>query len=148
MGDPVLEAGRRPVLRALLRCYECAEDGQDTDVGRDMLGKLVAAGWLTKDGRNRWQFTIAGQAIVTAIDAIPGMRDVVEERAVVLPIGSKTPVADMLEACAREGRVVPPGTYHPERDLNLHGATLIGSGPGRSVIRFFPPFEDWGGNLG
>ena len=49
---------------ALLRCHECSEDGQDTDVGRPMLDRLVSLGWLDKTGRNRWEVSADGEAVI------------------------------------------------------------------------------------
>ena len=49
---------------ALARCWECFEDGQDTDVGRPMLDRLTALGWLDKIGRARWQISDEGEAVL------------------------------------------------------------------------------------
>lgn len=53
--------------QALARCYECFDDGQDTDVGIPALERLVALGWLDKTGRRRWQITADGEAMLKEI---------------------------------------------------------------------------------
>ena len=50
--------------QALARCRECFDDGQDTDVGRAMLDRLTALGWLNRLGRAQWEISREGQAIV------------------------------------------------------------------------------------
>lgn len=54
---------------ALARCNECFDDGQDTDVGRPMLDRLTELGWLDKIGRNRWQISPEGEAILQECQA-------------------------------------------------------------------------------
>lgn len=50
--------------KALARTYECFEDGQDTDVGRPALNRLVALGWLDRISQRRWQQNDDGDAIM------------------------------------------------------------------------------------
>lgn len=56
--------------KALSRCWECFEDGQDTDVGRPALDRLTALGWLDKIGRARWQITDEGLAVLRQMEAL------------------------------------------------------------------------------
>lgn len=57
--------------KVLARCWECFDDGQDTDVGRPALDRLTALGWLDKIGRARWQISDEGEAILAQMGA-PG----------------------------------------------------------------------------
>lgn len=50
--------------RALARCDECFGDGQDTDIGRPAIDRLVAIGWLDHVGRGRWQISPEGEAVL------------------------------------------------------------------------------------
>ncbi len=52
---------------ALLRCYECSDDEQDTDIGRPMLDRLVAIGWLDKVARDRWEISPEGDVVLKEI---------------------------------------------------------------------------------
>lgn len=53
---------------ALVRCCECFDDSQDTDVGRPALDRLTALGWLDKIGRARWQISDDGYAILAKME--------------------------------------------------------------------------------
>lgn len=55
--------------RALARCYECFDDGEDTDIGRQMLDRLTSLGWLDKIGRARWMISPDGEAILAEMEA-------------------------------------------------------------------------------
>lgn len=55
---------------ALVRCYNCFDDGQDTDVGRPALDRLVTLGWLDKIGRGRWQIAPEGEAVINEITGL------------------------------------------------------------------------------
>lgn len=57
---------------ALLRCHECFDDGQDTDVGRAMLDELTVAGWLEQCRPSKWRLSASGQAIIDICNLIPG----------------------------------------------------------------------------
>jgi hypothetical protein len=69
---------------ALARCAECFDDGQDTDVGRPTLDRLTALGWLDKVGRNRWEISPEGAAVLipdtTMADCYQNMMSYVGER--------------------------------------------------------------------
>lgn len=54
--------------QALARCHECFDDGQDTDVGRLMLNRLVELGGLQMVGRARWEVTHEGGSILTEME--------------------------------------------------------------------------------
>lgn len=49
---------------ALARCAECCEDGQDTDIGRPAIDRLVALGWAEQVGRLRWEISPEGLVIL------------------------------------------------------------------------------------
>lgn len=56
-----IHAADRKVLE---RCAECFDDGQDTDIGRPAIDRLVAIGWLDQVGRGRWQVSPEGEAVL------------------------------------------------------------------------------------
>lgn len=65
MPDPLPQTTPTDADRAALsRCFECFDDGQDTDVGRPALDRLTALGWLDKIGRSRWQISDEGDAVL------------------------------------------------------------------------------------
>lgn len=64
------------VIRKLQRVQECAEDGQDTDIGRHWLDLLTQLGLLNRLQRSpaRWEITQQGEDCLDATAALNGER--------------------------------------------------------------------------
>lgn len=63
-------------IRKLQRVQECAEDGQDTDIGRHWLDLLTQLGRLNRLQRSpaRWEITQQGEDCLDATAALNGVR--------------------------------------------------------------------------
>ncbi|MGE7139758.1 hypothetical protein ACQKIE_19215, partial [Luteibacter sp. NPDC031894] len=83
------------VVRAVRRFNECAEDGEDVDIGRDWFDALTTIGLLHRVQRSpaRWEMTDAGRSLLDL--ASPSAGAVVPERWKLVPI---EPTETMLEA--------------------------------------------------
>ena len=64
------------IATAVRRFSECAEDGEDCDIGRPMFDCLTTLGLLGKAGRNRWEVTDAGESVAAISPAAPDARGV------------------------------------------------------------------------
>ena len=52
---------------ALSRCWQCMDDGEDTDIGRPAIDRLVSLGWLDQVRRNRWEISGDGYVVLSAM---------------------------------------------------------------------------------
>lgn len=61
------------VIGKLQRFYSCAEDGQDTDIGRHWLDLLTQLGLLNRVQRSpaRWEITQQGEDALESVRAKP-----------------------------------------------------------------------------
>ncbi|MEB5935609.1 hypothetical protein MXL15_25840 [Pseudomonas mosselii] len=62
----------RTVIAKLMRLRDCAEDGQDADIGRNWFDTLVQLGLLHRVQRSpaRWEITCEGDALIEARSAL------------------------------------------------------------------------------
>ena len=52
---------------AIARCFQCMDDGEDTDIGRPAIDRLVALGWLDQVQRNRWEISGEGYVVLSVM---------------------------------------------------------------------------------